>query len=112
MTEYWAQFAGLAWVMVVRMMCKAVRHFQPMCIHKFRIRQDLPRRTIRNDSSAIEQQDSLTSFTDHFQVVSGNHLGNMQAVHQADELAPAARVQMSGRLIQQQDFGSHGQDAG
>ena len=86
--------------------------FQPVRVEEVGIAKHVTGRAISNNTTAIEQDRPAAQLQDHLQVVGGDQLGRMQARDQLDEPAPAARVQVGRRLVEDQDRGVTREDTG
>src|SRR5713101_1516523 len=51
----------------------------------------------------------MACLQDELQIVRGDDLGNPQVVDQMDQLTPPSRIEVRRRLIEEQDFRTHGQ---
>jgi hypothetical protein len=98
-------------VVRVSVVGQAVRHFQSMRLHERSVPENRPYRAIRDQPAAIQHQYPLTCFPDHLQVMGRNHLGDRQLREELYQLTPSPRIQMRGRLIEQENFRPHGQNA-
>ena len=87
----------------VRMpMPQDVRPFQTVRQHQFLVVQQLGHWAFGDHRSAIEHDGPRTQLDDQFQVVRRNQLGRGYLPQQRLELAPPARVEVAGRLVQHQ----------
>ena len=84
---------------------KPSRHLQPVRLHQRRVGEHVSPRAVGDDPAAVEHHHAAARLQDHFQVVGGDQLGPRQAADQCDQPAPAARVEVDRRLVQQQHPG-------
>ncbi len=81
---------------------EAQRLLEPVGFHQSGIAKHLPARPISHDAPSIQQNGAEAELQRHLEVVGGDKLGAFQAADELDEPAPAAWVEVGGRLIQHQ----------
>ena len=81
-----------------------------MALHEFRIAENVATGAVGNNPAAIEQNRPGADFQDHLEVMRGNELGRGKGPDQVNEPAPAAGIEICGRLVEHKHRGPARQD--
>ena len=89
---------------------QAERQLESVALHEFRIAENIATGAVGNNPAAIEQNRPGADFQDHLEVMRGNELGRGKGPDQVNEPAPAAGIEICGRLVEHKHRGPARQD--
>jgi hypothetical protein len=87
-------------------------HLQSVCLEQNWIAEHIPAQAVRHDAATIKQDGPVAEVQNHLKVMRRDQLRRRKRSDQLDESAPAARVKVGGRLIEDEHRRPAGENPG
>lgn len=91
---------------------KDVRAFEIVGEHEGFVVEQLEGGALGDDSAGVEDDDAVTEFDDHFEIVRGDQLCDGDLFEEGFDVSPASGIEVAGGFVEDEDGGVAGEEAG